>query len=576
MSNKKRSIKHSITFDGFRGADHTNRRDKRLYATDMINFRICKDGSLAKRPGFRMLTDIGDTIRAFHLNMLNGKQTFFVLAGTNIYSVDLSTGDRTTVGSVSSSSGDAAFIFYQGSIFLIDGHHFYEYLDGVFKETEGYVPLVAKDWPNNIVGAINEPRNILNPHARLTFVVGDPSSMFLCTKYPVASIEALYLNNTLLNKDKYYIDNNFTTVNVPGLVTGDRVEIHLTYTQKDEDLYSKLCSSRFSAIFGGEHNRLFLCGGDNAGLVFPSEHISKERLELSQKHFPASNALYFPDGNEFKVGDGMKTIRGIARHYDRLLMFTEGDVWMAAPDASGKDECPTTCINSELGCSSLDGVTLMGNDPVSLGNHAIWKWTDETDILSKCNAVSISDSISDKFKDNHLQKFGVFYDHVKDELWVYRKGRNGVWVYNPSLDSWYEFENIYADVMFEADGKVGFIKDGMIFFFIDGLTHDIEADGSTSYIVAEYMSKDLDFSTHEMKKLISILLRANLNNNTVKFALLDKNFSETACSISEENSSGLSIINRRFRSDRFIHTRFTLSLSGLDNAIIHGITLNTR
>ena len=73
MSNNQKRNNLSVSFDGFRGIDCRRNHTGETVASDVVNFRIRSDGSLEKRNGYRLLTDMEGVIRAFHSEAANGR-----------------------------------------------------------------------------------------------------------------------------------------------------------------------------------------------------------------------------------------------------------------------------------------------------------------------------------------------------------------------------------------------------------------------------------------------------------------------------------------------------------------------
>lgn len=566
----------SVSFDRFGGINRSAPHGDGVFANDIMNFRVCKDGSLKKREGYRLLSTMEDNIRALHGGMINGNYTLFVLSGANIYTVDCETGEKNLVGSIETSEGKAFFFNYRGNIIVADGTCFFRYRDGELKKVMGYVPLFGVNWTNDLVGEVNEPRNILTKRARITYVVGDPKSIFMNTKYRAESVEAVYHNGKLLPPEKYYIDDSFTTIDVLGVATGDTVEIFFTYETKNEDICNKLYSITASALFGGNtNNRIFLCGGNDTGTVFCSKHVSSENLERNLLHFPDSDEFYFPEGYQFEAGDGINSVKNIVRHYDKLLIFTEGDVWMASPDSDGRDDFPATSVNAEIGCSAKNGAILVGNDTVSVGQGSVWLWTNDSDSPSKCKATKISGEVDSELRAFGLQDCSVFYDRNESELWLYSNNSDVVWIYNFEVAAWYKFCGFSADIIFDAYGKVGFSQGKQIFLFDSALAHDNYGDGDIK-IQAYYQSAPIHFGDGKMINLSSATVSADLFGDPLGLVFQGRETKETKCVFTDGNSDERSLIKKRMSSGRFNTATFRIESDSNNRQKISRLTFTTR
>lgn len=566
---------NSIILNSFGGIDHTKSNNDIHSASNIINYRILNDGSLEKRQGFRYVCDLGGTVRTFFVNTVNGRYTLFALIGNEVFEIDAKNGEKTLLGSIESTEGNACFFFFREILYLLDGKGIYEYIDGAFRPTIGYVPLVAKDWSNNIVGKINEPRNILNRHARATYRMTDSPSGFLCLDAPIASVEAIYVNGGLIDSSRYHINNDLKFINVTGLYEDDVIEVFFTYENGLDTLYARLCSSTSSALFGGiGSTRLFICGGNGTGTVFSTKSIQAAELSTSKKQYPSSTELYFPLGYEFNAGDGINAVQAVIRQYSHVLIFTEGDVWMVTPDDDGSEYATTTSVNARIGCPVEQGVALSDNNPISIGKHSVLSW--ETSSQNKCTATNISRPIADELSEKWLSDSRIYYDVMRNELWLYNRLYSTVWVYNTVIKAWYKFDGIVADEIFDLDGSVAFIKGSKLYVFDNECKLDIYENGTAVYISASYVTNYSDLGTSKVKTLSDITLRADLFSENLHIGFTDNSKKTSDFLFYDEKNSQNSLITARFPTGRFKHGAITLDSHSSARQKIHSITLNIR
>ena len=571
MSEKKK--KDSTVINAFGGVDLTRSYGDVFSARNIENFRILNDGSLEKRCGFRCVGNVGQSIRAVCGSYSNGEFALLALIANKVYSISADLTKMTEIGKISSYGGEAYFFFFRETLYLLDGKNVYEYQDGEFTYVVGYVPLVGKDWPASVPGEINEPRNILNNHARITYVVDSPS-VYLCTRYPVDSVEAVYLNGGLLPESAYRIDDEFNTVVIKELTVGDRVEIFLTYMDGYDDLYSHLCAAKSSVLFGGMgKNRILLCRDGETGIIFSSKNVSSDDLNESRRHYPESGILYFPAGYEFEAGDGMSEVQSMLRFGDRVIIFTETDVWMAIPDDEGKDFATTVGVNAEIGCPVADGAVLSDNEPISIGYRALYSWkTGASGILE---AVNISKQIEKELDDDFLRKCGIYYDTARNELWLYHKKRPIIWIYNTVRKVWYSFTGIIAEKIFDLDGSVAFIRGGNIYVFDESLGSDIDADGSSTPVSAVYTSCYSDLGVAGNKNLRTVGVDARLLDDALTIEIDTPGFTREHTIIPEKGAD-YSPLTVRLATDRFKYASFSIISNGLERQKIHSLTLHIR
>ena len=564
---------NSTVLNGFGGVNKASGHGDIHSASLIKNFRILNDGTLEKRQGFRFVTDLGGNVRALYGNRINGSFCLFVLIESNVYTIDR-WGTLTHLGNVETSEGNACFFFFREMLYLLDGEAVYEYADNAFRKTVGYVPLVAKNWQNDVIGDPHEPRNILNPHARATYIVSDKPSIYLCTGAPIRSVEAVYVNHGTLDPSKYSFNNTFNTVNVQGLQAGDLVEVYFTYENDHNELVRRLCSSTSTALFGGiGSNRLFVCGGNRTGTVFSTKSISNADLQLSRLHYPTSTELYFPEGYEFDAGDGINAVQAVVRQYGHILIFTESDVWMITPDEDGSEFATATGVNGRIGCPVEGGALLSDNDPISIGDHSVYSW--ETGSQSKCIATSISSPIASELSDDLLRSCGIHYDVTRNELWLYNSSLTYVWIYNTVAKAWYRFDGICADRIFDLDGSVAFIKNSRLYVFDESCYSDTDEYDYCYDISAEYVTNVSALGSGDMKRLSSISVSATLCSDSITVSLSPCE-GPTVCSVISDVRNGTSDITTRLPVGRFMSASLTLATSSPTRQKIHGITLITR
>lgn len=573
-SSKQKTLTHS--FRGFRGINKAADHSDPFAAQDILNFRMREDGSLEKREGYRLLTDLGAPIRDFWCGTVRGEQKCYALTENRVLSVNLKSGSFFELGTVENAEGAAHFFFYNGKLFLSDGKNFYDFREGIPFLSCGYVPLVGKDWSPHEIGPAYEPRNLLNRHARISYVMSDPPTMFLPVGEPIESIEAVYVNDSLISSGSYYFDEDFYTVNIPDLSPDDRILVYLTFAQDKTELRQSLASSTHSVIFGGPgKSRLFLWGGNDPTVMFCSAYVSAEQEQQAKRCYFDASCLYIPDGFEFTVGEGRYDIQSAERHYDRLLIFTEGDAWIAQEGASGLEEFPTANVNSQIGCAAKGGSALAENDPVSIGRATVWQWSGETDRLSERNAKRLSAPIDPLLSAEDYRSASLYHEGLRNELWLNIRSRGQIFIYNLAQKGWVRWSGIYADRFFEADGVIGFWRDGKIFVFDPAMTEDFESDTDIRPIAAIYESGLIDFGDARRKNLSRALLDADMDDGSLRVSFFGNGTKELRQSFSEKGQTHSSLC-RRFSGGSFRYGTARILSEDRARPILHSLTLICR
>ncbi len=491
---------NSITLEGFSGIDRLRSHTNPSAASDIVNFRICSDGSLEKREGCRLLCSLGEKIRAVFGGYIGGSYVCYALAGSDVCKIDIESGDADVIGSVSTSDTEADFFSYRGTLYLIDGNGLYKITDSGITQPFGYVPLVGKDWSDSVRGEPYEPRNLLNGKGRISYIASEKPSSVLYLDEAVSSVDAVYINGELASSERYSVSGIAPMINVSGLSAGDKIFVYFTYASTPYTAEAVMKNTH-AAVFGGINNsRPFLFGGDNPSVIYSSAYVSDASLEASRLGYPASDALYFPNGYEFTVGDGSYPVKAVSRQYDRLLIFTEGNAWQADSSACGTEEFPIMKINSSVGVASTHGAALLGSSPYTVGKDGIYRWTTDTDELNDCNAYRISAPIDELISENFLKNACIFADGRRKELLISSPGASDrVWVYSEEADAWSSFDGIGALDFLEINGSVGFIKENAVYVF-DGSMY---TDGGKE-ITAVFTSGICDFGIKTLKHISEI------------------------------------------------------------------------
>lgn len=578
MAKKTKSSSLSLSYEGFGGIGERDAHDGGIY--DIVNLRVRADGSLKKRSGYRAIYNAPDAIRAVWSGYIDGSFVCYFLAGRGIYTLDINTGEARLITSVTETEGHAQFFYFKDNLYLADGGDIYRLRDISAVSVKGYVPLLGKDWEPGEAGEINEPLNILHRRARISYRVGETVGAYLPTMYPVASIDALYKNGALVDPESYSFDTRFNTINLSGLATGDTLEANVTFEEDELQAAtrSQLISSRCACIFGGiNSSRLFLWGGNAKNKIFASIYVDERSLEASDARYAGAGPLYFVEGSSFAVGDGRYNVKAVTRHFDRLLILTDGDAWIANAGTTGTEEFPIMNVNSSVGCTAERGVALVGNDPVSIGRHAIYRWTSETDELNECNAYPISAQISDMLDQSFFENARVIYSRRKDELWFADPTADGgVFIYACKRGAWFRFEGIPISDFFDADGEVGFIGGNTFYLFDDALNLDIDTVGAEDgrEIEARLVCSVSDFGNAGYKRLGCAIIRADSLGAKLTLTLKSDRGEQIERSAVGKSAHEVFILNTP--SHRFRTLSATLSLSGDAAQTLHGLELETR
>lgn len=564
--------KKSININKFKGIDCKTEKSDPTGSAFVKNFRFMHDGSLEKREGYAQLTTVPGIIRAVWTGFLDGAQRCYVLADNKIYEI-FPAGNMRTVTTANTNVGEADFFYYRGELYLMDGSGICIIKNDHITYPTGYVPLVANMWFNGQVGEIYQPRNIMTDKARYSYVMGDDDYKLVFFDQPIQSIDSVYINGEKISSDLYFLVGE-TVASIYPLQSCDRLTVTVTYPPKtDKAVGAYTCTH--ATVFGGANNsRPFFWGNEsNPSTMYSCGYVSESDLEGSQSLFPQSDYFYIPCDSAFTVGDGQFPIRAVSRHYDRLLIFTEGGTWMADSTDCSFEKQPLININMNVGVSSNGAATPIENQPCCVGNTAIWRWNSHTDELNDCNAYSISDPIikylpSDFFKDAH-----VFADRHRRELLFTSSSTSGtVWTYSIGSDAWSCFEGIYAEKFFDLFGGVGFFYSSGSKSHVYYFTKDAYTDMGKE-ITATYESNALNTASAPPFRLSDVCV--NYSGGAIKVSVDTDAHSDKFCAslpISEAP------YQRSFRANtgRAASLKLKITADGTRRQTLHSIGIKVK
>lgn len=582
MSNLKKKNAIAVKeIDKFQGIDMRSPGDGEGKVKSMVNYRILPDGSLRKRGGLKFIRCIDEEIRAFWTGYENDEFAAYVVAGSHLYRLRYDENGEyiglKVMGKLKSSSGPASIFFYRGYFYVIDGVQIYVVKGNVYTAT-GYAPLFGKDWPTGVVGEEYEPINLLTKSVRISYVVTDPPNIFLCTKYPVSSIEAVYVNGELMHESEYQIDNTLNTINISLLNPGDRVLAYFTFSNPYGSA-DGLKKTNHAVTFGGINSSRIFAWSENSNNIFCSKFVSEASLRESERVYTGAGALYFPANYDFCVGDGSKSIKGVSRHYDRLLIFTEGEAWMADSESCGIEDQPVMRINALSGAASVGGIARCENDPVSVDKGAVLRWNSNTDELDDCNAYSISEQVKGLLPEDFFENAVAIEDKFHNEILFAKKGddEGRVYVYEEKNGNWYTYDLIGIDGFYRGKNSIGVYKGADIYIFDDSLNVDIDLNGTEKQIKASLSTYPMDFEMpHHKKRIGEVRMLADTDGEEIKVSFTtDKGFTRDIV-FGGEDTEYVESYEKRVNSERFVRTSMEISTDAVEKQRIYKMDITVK
>ena len=237
---------------------------------------------------------------------------------------------------------------------------------------------------------------------------------------------------------------------------------------------------------------------------------------------------------------------------------------MARLSAEGQKALNAVTVNTAYGCTSNGAVVMCGNDPISVSNDEVLKWTADTDELNESNAYSISSKIKSLLSPSFFTNAKLLLNKDRSELYFSDpKDENGtLWIYNYLLNVWYKFDGIGAKFMFLSEGKLGFVNGYSVYLFEEDLGHDVLEDGIIRPIIASYEGYPTDLaSLGNKKRLLGMTLNGNLFGEGIKAEYISDGKTLASVEISS-NSEHPSSFLRRLNSRRFGYVSIRLIADG--------------
>ena len=576
-------------FNGFLGINtdgngHTATSDEGIYASRMNNLRLTENGSMTKREGFKLFSDLGKRIRGIWSGMIGDIPSTYAVADNCLYRIDNESGAITLLDQIDSSDGDVLFLYYQDSLYLIDGISFYRLGNDELLATDfGYAPLIGKDWPTSYVKEINEPRNVVGRNARFTYLVTDEITPYLMSPYPIQKVVALYKNGVKVSAVDYSMSSVINAVILQGLAKGDRIELHVKLKEYSSE-YSELTKCSIGTVFGAMANsNMFLLGGSEKNKFFASASVSATDSKYSNDSFSGAGSLYIPETNVAIVGDGGSQVKALCRHYDRLIIFTDTATWMADCDLGKADGVDIMKINASVGATNSFAVTSAENTPIAVSRNGIYRFTSNTDSFDECNAYKISTPVDSIIDSMFLQNAVSFYDRAKKEVLFTAPtvSTAGITlapttlVYNLVHDAWYTYDGIDAERYLYVGDSLAFISGQYIYVFDSSLLADKPTFSSTRTFVGNYTSNIIEFGTLGIKHLSEIEASYDTRTGDIEYEI----YCDTKKSImgSLEGSVGEhKIYQKRLASGRLKSARLYLKFTASPGQNLHGLAIRVR
>lgn len=193
---------------------------------------------------------------------------------------------------------------------------------------------------------------------------------------------------------------------------------------------------KFNLMFGGKNDtRVFFYGNGTNRIIFTG----------LANGIPS--AEYFPVNNFLDVGSSEYTVTGLAKQYDRLIIFKEKGAWYSSYDydaSLGVVNFPVYPLNDNIGNVANGQIELIRNNPVTVYD-GVREWLATT-VRDERNERNISGRVQLKLDALDLTT-ALTFDHERDKEYWLCIGKE-VYIYNYGNDTWYIYELAHTPFCF--------------------------------------------------------------------------------------------------------------------------------
>ena len=406
-------------------------------ARTMVNFEITDRGSLKKRDGFRTEAVYGGAIRALWTGELAGTTHFFAVEGVRVRHSATGWEDMELIGTLPGRERAQIFPFGSKLWFLGGaGINVFDPADGTYGEPEPYRPLVTVNTSPEGVGTPLEEANLLGGRYRQSFSPFGGARTFKLFMTRPDSVDYVKLNGEKLPAGDYSVDLDAGTVTLNAAPPDVADSVEIGFTKEDRLRSMRINQCRGACAYGSENDvAAFLWGDPDHPNVRYHSGLADGKPDLS----------YFPENSYTAVGDG-SAITAIIRHYDRQLIFTENAAYCSYPrtytDGLGRDRTvyPVDPLSSAFGCVSFGGAALMDNDPVTVTDSGLCRWS-ATSVREEKNARIFSSRIGELLSGRDMRRMRV-YRRASNGRLLMTTSLGEVLVYSPRADSFWIHEGV--------------------------------------------------------------------------------------------------------------------------------------
>ena len=341
-------------------------------------------------------------------------------------------------------------------------------------------------------------------------------------------------------------------------IAGSAIEVDYKFSTPRE----AVMKMKYAEIYNGaQDNRVFLYGDGSNKMIYSGI------TETGR-----ASAEYFPDMNEASVGSSNAPITALVRHYNRLLVFKDGEAYsvysnlMSLADGSMTTGFYISSVNKSIGCCAEAQAVVVGNRVRTLDGLDIYEWKSTSTAGNitndQRNAERISQRIYRSLGEFDIAKSKLFYDKERHEFYCYCDGR--ALVQNVEADAWYVYDGFPVTCMCVHGNK---LYCGTTDGYLAVMDKTADADFN-----CEWVSGSLDFDRPYVLK----------NSPTVWVSIKPEN--DKSLSVSAETDNGYSVsemlntpplghvkptLCAKLKARKF--TRYRLGITTADRITVNGV-----
>lgn len=449
----------------------------------MVNFKISRDYKLEKMYGYINKYEKTSKIRAMWFGLLDTTEVFVFVCGGKVYNEDTKLGSLTD---------DITRIFeFNKKLYFINGHEYKEWDGTIFKDVEGYIPLVKVATTPNGVGTDYEPINVLTGKKRQTFSPDGTEKTFVLVENNLTSIDSVKVDGveTTVTKDLAKGTITFSTAPTQGV---DTIEVQWTKGTGQRELVYK---NHYFQTYGlADDTRVFLYGNADA----------KNRIYFSDLGNGIPDVTYFPGNNFIDIGSSNTAVTDIQRQYDRIIINKEDATYYSTyeqiTDNTGESivAFPVYPLNKSHGAKPYNQGQVLDNY-VTTVDTSIVQWTN-TESKDERNAQIISQKVQTWLNEKDLSRAVTLDYQEEKEYWLAID--NEILIYN--------YENgCYSLAQLPVKITTFLSYKGIIYAGTENGKIIEFSKNATAYagetIKAEWQSGYYDFGVEEQRKTMRVL-----------------------------------------------------------------------